>query len=69
MARTAETLGSVEAIGARIDEHRAAGADHVAIQVLPMAGQSRVEVLTAIAAERGLTAPENSPWPELGVLP
>jgi probable F420-dependent oxidoreductase len=50
-------LGSVESIGARIDEHRAAGADHVAIQVLPIAGQSRVEVLTAIAAERGLTAP------------
>jgi probable F420-dependent oxidoreductase len=50
-------LGSVEAIGARIDEHRAAGADHVAIQVLPMDGQSRTEVLTAIAAERRLTAP------------
>jgi probable F420-dependent oxidoreductase len=50
-------LGSVEAIGARIDEHRGAGADHVAIQVLPMDGQSRTEVLTAIAAERRLTAP------------
>jgi probable F420-dependent oxidoreductase len=49
-------LGSVEAIGARIDEHRAAGADHVAIQVLPIAGQSRVDVLTAIAAEGGLVA-------------
>ncbi|GAA3887988.1 LLM class F420-dependent oxidoreductase [Leifsonia kafniensis] len=49
-------LGSVEAIGARIDEHYAAGADHVAIQVLPLTGQSRVEVLTAIAVERGLTA-------------
>jgi probable F420-dependent oxidoreductase len=50
-------LGSVEAIGARIDEHRAAGADHVAIQVLPMEGQSRVEVLASLAAERGLGAP------------
>jgi probable F420-dependent oxidoreductase len=50
-------LGSVEAIGARIDEHRAAGANHVAIQVLPVDGQSRVEVLTAIAAERRLTPP------------
>ena len=49
-------LGSVEAIGARIDEHLAAGADHVAIQVLPTDGQTRVEVLTAIAAERGLVA-------------
>jgi probable F420-dependent oxidoreductase len=53
-------LGSAEAIGARIEEHRAAGADHVAVQVLPLAGQSRVEVLTAIAAERGLTAPGRS---------
>ena len=50
-------LGTVQAIGARIDEHRAAGADDVAIQVLPMDGQSRVEVLTAIARERGLVAP------------
>jgi probable F420-dependent oxidoreductase len=50
-------LGPAEAIGARIDEHRAAGADHVAIQVLPVEGQSRVEVLTAIAAERGLVGP------------
>jgi probable F420-dependent oxidoreductase len=51
-------LGSAEAIGARIDEHRAAGADHVAIQVLPMDGQSRSEVLTEIAAERRLVAPQ-----------
>ncbi|MGO4692588.1 TIGR03620 family F420-dependent LLM class oxidoreductase [Glaciibacter sp. 2TAF33] len=50
-------LGSVEAIGARIDEHRAAGADHVAIQVLPVEGQNRVDVLTAIATERGLIPP------------
>jgi probable F420-dependent oxidoreductase len=50
-------LGSVEAIGARIDEHRAAGADHVAIQVLPTDDHSRVDVLAAIAAERGLVAP------------
>jgi probable F420-dependent oxidoreductase len=42
-------LGSVEAIGARIDEHFAAGADHVAIQVLPTEGQTRVDVFTAIA--------------------
>jgi probable F420-dependent oxidoreductase len=49
-------LGSAETIGARIDEHRAAGADHVAIQVLPMDGQSRVDVISALAAERGLVA-------------
>ncbi len=49
-------LGHVEAIGARIDEHFAAGADHVAIQVLPTDGQTRVDVFTAIAAERGLVA-------------
>jgi probable F420-dependent oxidoreductase len=51
-------LGSVQAIGARIDEHRAAGANHVAIQVLPVDGQGRVDVLTAIAAERRLAPPE-----------
>jgi probable F420-dependent oxidoreductase len=50
-------LGSAEAIGARIEEHLAAGADHVAIQVLPTDGQNRVDVLAAIAAERGLVAP------------
>ena len=50
-------LGTVEAIGPRIDEHFAAGADHVAVQVLPVEGQSRTEVLSAIAAERGLRAP------------
>jgi probable F420-dependent oxidoreductase len=50
-------LGTVEAIGARIDEHFAAGADHVAIQVLPTSGQTRVDVVTAIAAERALVAP------------
>jgi probable F420-dependent oxidoreductase len=49
-------LGTPEAIGARIDEHFTAGADHVAIQVLPTDGQSRVDVLTAIASERGLLA-------------
>jgi probable F420-dependent oxidoreductase len=49
-------LGSAEVIGARIDEHLAAGADHVAIQVLPMDGQTRLDVFTAIAAERGLIA-------------
>ncbi|MES2170590.1 MAG: TIGR03620 family F420-dependent LLM class oxidoreductase [Actinomycetota bacterium] len=49
-------LGSEGAIAARIDEHFAAGADHVAIQVLPMDGQTRVEVFTAIAAKCGLVA-------------
>ena len=45
-------LGSAEDISARIDEHLAAGADEVAVQVLPLPGQTRVEVLKAIARER-----------------
>ena len=49
-------FGSAAAIGARIDEHLAAGADHVAIQVLAVEGQSRADVLSAIALERGLSA-------------
>jgi probable F420-dependent oxidoreductase len=47
-------LGGAEKIGARISEHLDAGADQVAIQVLPLPGQTRVEVLTEVARERRL---------------
>jgi probable F420-dependent oxidoreductase len=49
-------LGTTETIGAKIDEHLGNGADHVALQILPGAGQTIVEVMEAIAAERELAA-------------
>lgn len=45
----------LSSIRARIDEHLAAGADHVAVQALPLPDQTRVGVLDAIASELGLT--------------
>lgn len=47
-------IGSLERIGEQVDAHLAAGADHVALQVLPVDGQERLDVLTAIAESRGL---------------
>jgi probable F420-dependent oxidoreductase len=49
-------LGGPAEINARISEHLNAGADHIAIQVLPLPGQTRVEVLAEIARVRHLTS-------------
>ncbi|MEF2978967.1 3-hydroxyisobutyryl-CoA hydrolase [Subtercola sp. YIM 133946] len=53
--------GDASQLGRRIDEHLAAGADHVALQVLPSAGQRTIDVLRAIAAERGLVPSLDNP--------
>jgi len=46
--------GTVDSVVSSIDAHLSAGADHVAVQVLPVEGQSRVDVLARIAEERGM---------------
>lgn len=45
-------VGDVDDVFARADAHRAAGADHVAYQVIPRAGQSMVDVFEALAPRR-----------------